>query len=204
VANTRRVKIAALAYGLLAAGALTWGFLRDDPDIFHHPEGLMARSFPLAAGIVLGGAAGVTFGLAISWLTRFSVRRFGWARNLHTEFRGLFGPLKSTDILAFAIFSAIGEEMLFRGVMQPELGIVPASLLFGLLHVAPGRKFVPWPFQAIVMGFAFGGLFWLSGNLAAPVMAHLTINYQNLHFINSYDPSLQLPRSFAAGATRRS
>jgi membrane protease YdiL (CAAX protease family) len=194
-----RLKIAAVIYGLLAAAAVAWGILRDDPDLFHHPAALMAKPFPLPAGIVLGGAAGVAFGLGIAWLTRFSVYRFGWARRLHTEFRGLFGPLKNRDILAYAVFSAIGEEMFFRGAMQPVLGIVSASVVFGLLHIAPSRKLIPWPFQAVVMGFAFGLLYWLSGNLAAPVAAHFVINYQNLHFINSYDPSLQLPRSFASG-----
>ena len=125
--------------------------------------------------------------------------RFQWAQTLHTEFRGLLGKLRDVDILAYAVFTAIGEEMFFRGVMQAEWGIVPASLIFGVSHVALGRKFIPWPLQAVVMGFAFGGLYWLSGDLAAPVMAHFTINYQNLHFINRYDPSLQLPRSFTSG-----
>ncbi len=197
--TTIRIKTAALVYSLLAALAVIWGVLRDDPNVFHHPEALMSEPLPLPAGLLLGGAAGVAFGLGVAWLTRFAVYRFRWARSLHIEFRGLFGPLRDLDIFAFAVFSAIGEEMLFRGAMQPHLGIVPSSLIFGLLHIGPGKKFIPWPFQAVVMGFAFGGLFWLSGNLAAPVLAHFTINYQNLHFINRYDPSLQLPRSFAAG-----
>jgi membrane protease YdiL (CAAX protease family) len=177
---------------------LTAVFIRQNPDIYHHPSGFMTEPFPLAASVLFGGGAGVVFGLVIAWLTRFSVYKFHWARTLHTEFRGLFGPLKSVDILAYAFFSAVAEEMFFRGVLQPWIGIVPASLIFGVLHIAPGRKFVPWPFQAVLMGFAFGGLYWLVGDLSAPIMAHFTINYQNLHFINRYDPSLQLPRSFDA------
>ena len=194
--TTIRLKAAALVYGLLAAAAVAWGIFKGDPDIFHHPAGLMGNHPML---IVLGGAAGVAFGLGIARLTSFTVYRFRWARGLHIEFRGLFGPLRNMDILAFAAFSAIAEEMFFRGALQAQLGIVPASLIFGVLHIAPSRKFIPWPFQALGMGFAFGLLFWMSGNLAAPILAHFTINYQNLHFINSYDPSLQLPRSFASG-----
>ena len=200
-----RIKIAVAIYGLLAVIAMLVAvFFRDTLDIYHHPEGLPETPFPLLAGVVLGGAAGVAFGLGISWMTRFTVYRFAWSRALHTEFRGLFGPLRDGDILAFAVLSAVAEEMFFRGALQPILGIVPTSLVFGMLHIAPGRKFIPWPFQAFVMGLAFGGLFWLSGDLAAPIMAHFTINYQNLHFINRYDPSLQLPRSFAAGVDARS
>ncbi len=200
---TIRLKTAALVYGLFAALAAAWGVFRGDPDIFHHPGALMSSYLPLPAAVLIGGASGVAFGLGMARLTRFAVYRFRWARTMHTEFRGLFGPLGEWDILGFAIFSAVGEELFFRGVMQAQWGIVPTSLIFGLLHIGPGRKFLPWPFQAVTMGFAFGGLFWLTGNLAAPVLAHFTINYQNLHFINSYDPSLQLPRSFDTRLTGR-
>jgi hypothetical protein len=201
--TTIRLKTAGLVYGLFAALAVAWGVFRGDPDIFHHPAALMSGHLPLPAAVLIGGASGVAFGLGVARLTRFAVYRFRWARTMHTEFRGLFGPLQEFDIFGFAAFSAVGEELFFRGAMQAEWGIVPASLIFGLLHVGPGRKFLPWPFQAIVMGFAFGGLFWLTGNLAAPVLAHFTVNYQNLHFINSYDPSLQLPRSFDTRFTGR-
>jgi membrane protease YdiL (CAAX protease family) len=192
-----RIKAAALLYGLLAAAAVIWGVLADRPDIFHDPDALLDPPMPWSVAILLGGAAGVAFGLGMARITRFTVYRFRWARTLHLEFRGLFGPLRDVEVLAFASLSAIAEELFFRGALQPAIGIVGASLIFGALHTAPSRKFVAWPFQALLMGFAFGGLFWLSGNLAAPMLAHFTINYQNLHFINSYDPSLQLPRSFA-------
>ncbi len=202
-----RIRTAALVYGGLAALAVIIGVARENPDIFHHPEGLLSRDFPLAARILLGGAAGVAFGLGIAVITRYSVYRLHWAEQLHLEFRGLFGPLKGLDILAYAAISAVAEEMFFRGAVQPLLGIGLTSLIFGALHIAPGKKYIPWPIQAFVIGLAFGGLYWLSGDLSAPVMAHFTINYQNLHFINRYDPSLQLPRplaaSRAAGMERR-
>ena len=191
-----RIKIAAIVYGGLALFSLLIGHLRSNLDIFHHPDGLLSESYPLLGRVVLGGAAGVAFGLGIATISRYSVYRFSWARILHLEFRGLLGPLTGFDILAYAGLSSIAEEMLFRGALQPILGIIPTSIAFGLLHIAPGRKFFPWPLQAIAMGFAFGGLYWLSGDLTAPIMAHFTINYQNLHFINRYDPSLQMPRSF--------
>jgi uncharacterized protein len=192
-----RIKAAALVYSLLAAAAVIWGVLADRPDIFHHPDALLDPPMPWSVAILLGGAAGVAFGLGMARITRFTVYRFRWARTLHLEFRGLFGPLRDVEVLVFASLSAIAEEMFFRGALQPAIGIVGASLVFGVLLTAPNRKFIPWPFQAVAMGFAFGGLYWLSGNLAAPMLAHFTINYQNLHFINRYDPSLQLPRSFA-------
>lgn len=195
-----RIRTAAIVYGLFAAAAIGWGFLRENPDIFHHPDGVLSGHLPLVANVILGAAVGIAFGMCIAWLTRFTVYKFRWARALHIEFRGLLGPLRDSDILVYAVLTAVGEEMLFRGAMQPELGIVTTSVIFGLAHIAWGRKSIPWPMQAIAMGFAFGGLYWLTGNLTAPVLAHFTINYQNLHFINRYDPSLQLPKTFATNS----
>jgi len=74
----------------------------------------------------------------------------------------------------------LGEEMLFRGLLQPAIGIVWSSLIFGLLHVGPDRRYAPWTLMAIGMGFAFGGLHYYTGNLLAPILAHFTINHFNL------------------------
>lgn len=162
--------------------------------IFYHPCGMMNEPSSWVE-ILIGGAAGVAFGLGMARMSRSAVHRFQWAKGMHIEFRGLLGPLDSLEVLAFAFFSAVGEELFFRGALQSSFGLVISSVVFGLLHIGPSKKFIPWPFQALAMGFAFGIFFWLTGNLAAPILAHFAINYQNLHFINKYDPSLQLPKS---------
>lgn len=191
-----RLKIAALFYGLLSAGALIWVTVRDGDGIqlFYHPNGMMGEPSTWVE-VFIGGAAGVAFGLGMARMSRAAVHRFNWAKGMHIEFRGLLGPLDNMEVLAFALFSAVGEELFFRGALQSSFGLVISSLVFGLLHIGPSKKFLPWPFQAVAMGFAFGILFWLTGNLAASILAHFAINYQNLHFINKYDPSLQLPKS---------
>lgn len=196
-----RIRMAALVYGLFAGAAICWAVYRGAPDIYHHPEPLLSWGIGEAASALLGAGVGLGFGFFVAWLTRVSVYRFGWAQALHVEFRGLLGPLTDLEIFAYAGLAAVGEEVFFRGAMQPALGIVPTAVIFGLAHVAWGRKSIPWPLQAMVMGFAFGGLFWATGNLIAPIVAHFTINYQNLHFINSYDPSVQLPRSYRKNAS---
>lgn len=192
-----KLKIAAAFYGLVALVALIFAWVRDSryPNLFFHPESLLTAQ-ALWVQVLVGGAAGVAFGMGIARLSRVAVHRLVWARDLHTEFRALFGPLRNVEILAFSAFSAVGEELLFRGALQTSFGIVIASVIFGVLHIGPSRKFLPWPFQATAMGFAFGALFWLTGTLAAPIMAHFTINYENLHFINRYDPTWQLPKGF--------
>lgn len=193
-----RLKIAALFYSLLAVIAVIWSFVEhghDFSNLFFHPEPAFLND-SVFTWVLIGASLGIGFGLLVARLSKFLVHKWNWAKGLHIEFRGLLGPLADVDVLVFALLSAIGEELLFRGAIQSSFGIVPASIVFGLLHIGPNRKFLPWPAQAIVMGFALGGLFWLTGNLVAPILAHFTINYQNLHFINKYDPSLQLPRAF--------
>ena len=38
------------------------------------------------------------------------------------------------------------------------------------------------------MGLIFGGLYLLTGSLLGPVVAHAFINYENMHFLVSFDP----------------
>ncbi|MBN2715331.1 MAG: CPBP family intramembrane metalloprotease [Deltaproteobacteria bacterium] len=188
-----RIHIAVLFYGMLTAAAVVWGILKngDVVQLFYHPGGVVPNDGSWTV-IFWGAVSGIVFGYGIARLSQYTVRRFTWSRQMHIEFRGLLGPLDNLDVLVFALLSSVGEELFFRGAMQTTLGIVASSIIFGALHIGPGKKFLPWPFLAAIIGFAFGALFWFTGNLVAPIAAHFVINYQNLHFINRYDPSHHL------------
>jgi uncharacterized protein len=82
-------------------------------------------------------------------------------------FAGL-GPLSSVVLGAAA---GLGEEWLFRGVVQPALGLVATSLLFGLAHVG-GLRMLPFGVWASIMGLVLGGLAIATGGLIAPIVAH--------------------------------
>jgi membrane protease YdiL (CAAX protease family) len=94
--------------------------------------------------------------------------------------------------LVVAAASAIGEECLFRGALMQHiiqampgplgimLGLVGSALLFSLLHIGPGSRFVPWTLSALVMGLALGGLLLLTGDLLAPIAVHFTVNLLTL------------------------
>ena len=58
--------------------------------------------------------------------------------------------------------AGLGEEWLFRGVLQPLVGLVAASVLFGLAHVG-GRTMLPFGVWASVMGLVLGGLAIVTG-----------------------------------------
>jgi membrane protease YdiL (CAAX protease family) len=95
----------------------------------------------------------------------------------------LLGPLRWSDCIVLALASGVAEEVFFRGVLQPWLGWVTASLLFGLAHLAPRRDLLPWTGFALAAGFGLGALFAATGNLVAPVVAHALINAVNLRLL---------------------
>lgn len=182
----RRIVSAIVVYGALGAAALGFLFLGNRP-LGSHPNPWLSASFPVRLGLSVGGGLALfAFGILS---TRWLVRRTTWARELHVSFRTLLGPLTSTEILVFALTSGIAEELFFRAALQPWLGFVAASILFGAVHLGPSRKFLPWTLWAMAMGFLFGSLYECTGELVGPVLAHVLINYENLHFINTHDPS---------------
>jgi membrane protease YdiL (CAAX protease family) len=128
---------------------------------------------------VLGGL----LGLGVVGLTRLATRHYQWARELHTSFRDLLGPLMLRDIVILALASSIGEELLFRGALLPWMGVWLQAIVFALLHIGPGKRFLPWTASALVLGLAFGFLARWTGNLGGPIAAHFAINFLNLRHI---------------------
>ena len=133
----------------------------------------------VANGLWLGLFCGVTLVAA----SQLSYHYFSWSRKLERSFFEILGPLGLGQITVVAIASGVAEEMLFRGAIQPFIGLIPASLLFALLHIGPGREFLPWTISAGVIGLLLGLLYEHTGNLAAPVICHFTVNFINLNVI---------------------
>jgi len=168
-------------YSALALIAILLSAGRDDVDIYRIEGTSTAGRLALSPLLGLLVAALVIIG------SRLMVRRWAWGRRLHQDFRHLLGPLSNREILILAVASAVGEELLFRGALQPWIGLWPQALVFALLHVGPGARFLPWTASALVMGVAFGYMFVWTGDLGGPIVAHFTINYVNLRFIARTD-----------------
>lgn len=163
-------------YGAMALVALVIAAGRGDPDLYRF------GSEPRWA-LLSGPIVGFLVGLGVVGLTRVATRHFAWARHLHVSFHDLLGPLTGREIVILALGSSIGEELLFRGALLPWLGPWWQAVVFALLHVGPGRRFLPWTASALVLGAGFGWLAVLTTNLGAPIAAHFTINFLNLRFI---------------------
>ena len=170
-------------YGVMAAGAMVWGELRGEPGVFGTRAG--APPPPIQA------LYGVAFGLPVVLLSRWASKNQAWAQRLNAEFRELLGPLTSGDVAIMAGGSALAEEMLFRGAMQPTLGLAAASLVFGAAHLPPKRSLWPWSVAAAVVGVGLGALYEATGSILAPVVAHFTVNWFNLHSLAVNEPDAQ-------------
>jgi membrane protease YdiL (CAAX protease family) len=165
----RFVRLAAVFYGLLVVAAAVWCGLSgmDLPVLGERP----------AAGLLLGLAtAAGTVSLSL-----LAYRLIPVTRKLAEELAPtLVDGTDRAGLVLLALFSGIGEEAFFRGAVQQEFGILIASVVFGLAHVGPDRRFLLWTVWAVLAGVVFGVLFQITGGLLAPVTAHAAHNAATL------------------------
>ncbi len=161
----RFVRFAALFYGSLTVAAALWSGLRGlDPRFFGHSVGL---------SVFLGAlTAVVTISLGL-----LAYRLLPVLREIAEELAPrLVDGASYGGLTLVAFFSGVGEETFFRGAVQQEFGLVVASLVFGLVHVGPDRRYLVWTVWAVLAGFLFGALYEVTGGLLAPILAHSAHN----------------------------
>ena len=129
------------------------------------------------------GAVGVAAGLALVVASRVWTRHTRAGADLADSLSRLLGPLPLPTVAALALASGLAEEAFFRGALQPRVGLVAASLLFGLAHFVPRSGLGSWAPAAVLAGFVLGGLYEATGNLLAPVLAHVLVNALNLRWL---------------------
>ncbi len=158
-----------LAYSALSALALAWIYFAHLEVTFLGIKGIPEAAF-------------LAFFLFI--LSELLTTHIPWAQKLEEFFAQIVTPLSIPVIIIMALCSSVGEELFFRGALQNQFGWVPASIIFGLVHIPWNKLMIPWTIIAIVAGFLLGGLYIYAGNLLAPIFLHFTINLLNLWAIN--------------------
>lgn len=133
---------------------------------------------------------GLTLGLLTVQLTRWLVGRTSFGRTLHEELKSLARGATPGVVLWASLLSALGEELFFRALLAPLLGLFGQAALFGLAHQLPGRARWIWVIWASIMGLVFGVLYQLTGSLVGPIVAHATINGLNLRFLRHHDATV--------------
>lgn len=76
--------------------------------------------------------------------------------------------------LVVSLLAALGEEVFFRGLLQPRIGLVPQALLFSLAHATYLNTFEI--VGTLVLGLAFGVALHRTDSLYAPIAGHVTVN----------------------------
>ena len=146
------------------AAALAWWFQIDS---------LSTLSFDFRGA--LWGVAGTGPMIALFLAgSRFPVGPLRTIKELLLE---LLGPSLAAcrwyDLLLVATVAGFSEELLFRGVLQPLLGLIWSNVLFGLAHAVTVS-------YAVLAGLIGGYLGWMlsaSGNLLAPIIAHALYDF---------------------------
>ena len=120
-------------------------------------------------------AVGITIASGIIYRLWSAYRR---SADMYLEL--VIKPLMWTDLIWLGLLPGLSEELLFRGVMLPALGlnitaVVISSILFGVLHLSGAGQ---WPYVvwATIVGFALGYCALITGNLLVPVLAHILTN----------------------------
>ncbi len=96
----------------------------------------------------------------------------------------LFARCSWLDLALISLAAGFGEEMLFRGVIQPVLsdwsapwmGLTATSILFGLAHIITPS----YAFLATVIGAYLGWLAVASENLLVPIAVHALYDFAAL------------------------
>ncbi len=92
-----------------------------------------------------------------------------------------------SELALISLASGVGEEMLFRGLLQPSFtewlglasGLVLASTLYGFLHP------ISWRYSVVMtcVGFYYGLVWERSGNLLTVMVTHTLYAFATLGFL---------------------
>lgn len=98
------------------------------------------------------------------------------------QVKPLFEEARWYDLIMISVLAGFSEELLFRGVVQSQVGLVPASILFGLVHpVTPA-----YAAFAVLMGLYMGAAFSYFQSLLVPVQIHLVYDLSALIYLKYF------------------
>jgi membrane protease YdiL (CAAX protease family) len=137
---------------------------------------------PHPGAVLLGRnpVQGLLWGLGLGALlvasSQLLTHRTGWGKRLMRFLKHILVSLHPADALLLAALSSVAEELVFRGVILPYLGLAASSALFGLAHIIPRNGLWPWSVWAVVAGILLGWSALATNGLLAPIVAHFTVN----------------------------
>jgi membrane protease YdiL (CAAX protease family) len=170
-ASARLLPLAVLGEGALILLGFAWIYATRLPVRLGDP------GMAIAAGI------GVAMGLsAAQWWLQYYAPRIAPVARLReltrTLLRPMFAPLSIVELAAISALAGLGEEIFFRGAMQPALGWPAATLAFGLCHIS--RRSWVLGVWALAAGGGLAALAIVTDGLLAPIVAHAVYDFTAL------------------------
>ncbi|MBN2475034.1 MAG: CPBP family intramembrane metalloprotease [Pirellulales bacterium] len=113
----------------------------------------------------------------------------------------LFRRCRWTELAVICLLAGLGEEMLFRGIVQRVvaewiggqpgvwLGLAAAAVLFGLAH----RLTSTYAVLAGIIGLYLGWIWLISGNLLVPIAVHSLYDFIALTYLLWFRESRATP-----------
>jgi membrane protease YdiL (CAAX protease family) len=153
----------------------------------------------------LGIGVATTLPLLLGLLVciRWPVGPLGRIKSISDEFiRPVFQRCTTFDLAVISVVAGLGEEMLFRGVVQGlgdrwfgmGYGLAMASVLFGLVHLITPT----YALLATLCGVYFGILVMLTDNLLVVILPHALYDFIALLYLARWSQSPELADSAPA------
>jgi membrane protease YdiL (CAAX protease family) len=161
---------------LFVAAALQVVILRD------YPWSVIGVALPTVIELLLGGAALAVLGALLLLARRSVMKQPDGASQVRESARHLEwllprGPRQRRLWWAVSVHAGLGEELFYRGylfavlasIMPPLSAAVVGMLIFGFAHVYQGVRGI---LLTSALGGVFMGLYYISGSLWVPMLAH--------------------------------
>jgi membrane protease YdiL (CAAX protease family) len=143
---------------------------------------------PFLAAVLRGVVVALAMLVVFFWMVHSSRAAL---RELRQQVEWLVGQMFPTgswgQFALVALLAGVGEELLFRGVLQsvlsrwttPIAGLVITALLFALAHALSKLYFL----LALIIGLCFGWLVFQYDDLVAPMVAHSLYDFVALLYL---------------------
>ncbi len=179
------VLLAVAFEGGLLVLALGLGWLVKEPPLAQ----LVGRWGDLGLGL----AASLPLVLGLGLCVRWPIGPLGKIKQFSEEvIVPIFRGCTVADLALISLLAGLGEEFLFRGVIQGSLdrrfgvgiGLAIASVLFGLVHL------VTWTYAVLagLIGLYFGLLVYFTDNLLTAIVPHALYDFIALVYLTRRRP----------------
>ena len=123
--------------------------------------------------LMIGGATGIIVVLVDLIFMKLLPKKYYDDGGLNER---IFQNRPFYHIALIAAVVAIGEEILFRGVIQTHFGLIASSLLFAIVHY---RYLFNWFLfvNIIALSFLIGFIYSQTGNLLVTIFMHFLVDF---------------------------